>query len=329
MKSSISYLFSEPAVNRIRDIANELLTRHRKRERTPETAHKVQPELLSALIDAILSEKRLQFRSRLGLSLNFSQEAGRYGGFAEIESTEFKRVVSNLINNAVDAIPSSGTVTLDLSRTRENDRSYVTLAIADTGTGMSEETLSRLRLGQALSIGKEGGNGLGWVHAQKTIKKWGGDLRVHSQKDRGTLVQMLLPECTAPDWFLEELSLSDLKNVVILDEDASVHEIWKDRLSKLNPRTPEIHAFHLSTPKELEDWLAIRADEISDSLFLVDYELLGFHESGLDLIVKWNLQKYSVLVTSRYEDSKIRLRTTHLGMKMIPKVAAGFIPLKF
>lgn len=50
--------------------------------------------------------------------------------------------------------------------------------------------------------------------------------------------------------------------------------------------------------------------------------------SGLDIIEKHGLAKYSVLVSSRFDDLQIRNRCEALGVKGIPKGLAGFVPIR-
>ena len=59
----------------------------------------------------------------------------------------------------------------------------------------------------------------------------------------------------------------------------------------------------------------------------MDYELLGQTRTGLDVIEELQLQKSSILVTSYYEERKIRDRCTNLGVKLLPKGMLGFVPI--
>ncbi len=61
--------------------------------------------------------------------------------------------------------------------------------------------------------------------------------------------------------------------------------------------------------------------------FLIDYELLDHTVNGLDLIEKLGIEERSVLVTSRYEESNVKLRCETFGVKLLPKALAGFVPI--
>jgi hypothetical protein len=60
---------------------------------------------------------------------------------------------------------------------------------------------------------------------------------------------------------------------------------------------------------------------------LFDFEYIGCTQNGLDLIEEFNLQDSSVLVTSHFEEDKIRTRCEKLSVKMIPKDLVAFVPL--
>jgi hypothetical protein len=65
-----------------------------------------------------------------------------------------------------------------------------------------------------------------------------------------------------------------------------------------------------------------------DLLFLVDYELIGAHETGLELIESLEIAPRAILVTSRFEDARIRERCEHLGVRLLPKSIAAHVQIK-
>ncbi len=62
-------------------------------------------------------------------------------------------------------------------------------------------------------------------------------------------------------------------------------------------------------------------------LYLFDYELLGQPSDGLTLISQLQIADCAILVTSRYEEPSIRKRCRELGVRLIPKGLAGFVPI--
>ena len=97
------------------------------------------------------------------------------------------RTLSNLILNAIDAMPHGGTLTL---RTRqEGDRTYV--AVSDTGRGLTEE--ERDRLFTPYFTTKQHGTGLGLAFVQSVVSDHGGKITVQSQSGDGTTFSIELP----------------------------------------------------------------------------------------------------------------------------------------
>jgi hypothetical protein len=62
---------------------------------------------------------------------------------------------------------------------------------------------------------------------------------------------------------------------------------------------------------------------------LIDYELLGFDESGIDICEELKILRRSTLVTGRFEEADVRKRCLELGVRIIPKGLAGIVPIEF
>lgn len=106
--------------------------------------------------------------------------------------SQIQQVVLNLLNNAIDAIGSDGTITVG-SR-YHSKKEEVELWVADTGKGMSEAELGRIfdPFFTTKEIGK--GTGLGLSISYSIIEKLGGKIQVQSTLGKGTVFTIILPK---------------------------------------------------------------------------------------------------------------------------------------
>ena len=303
------------SVQRINDIANNLLNDNKAK--ATQYKSQLEIELLAPLIDSLVSEKRMNYRHKTNVQIE-SELSKSYGLFANINSIELKRVLSNLINNSVEAMASSGKVIVSLTEASEGK---ILLSVKDNGKGMPEHVLNKLGE-QGFSHGKAGtesGSGLGFYHAKQTIESFGGKLEIESAIGIGTTINILLAKAAVPSWFIENLSLTHIERILVLDDDESMLQAWTERLP--------IKADVFTSGDEFSQ--LVKTLHGKDFLALVDYELLGQARTGLELIKLLQIEKQSILVTSRFEEKELREKCNQLGLRLMPKLMASLIPIQY
>jgi len=97
------------------------------------------------------------------------------------------RALQNLVLNAIDAMPSGGTLAL---RTGHHD-GVVMLAVSDTGTGLTREECERLFTPYYTT--KQHGTGLGLAIVQSVVSDHHGKITVESEPGRGSTFRIELP----------------------------------------------------------------------------------------------------------------------------------------
>ncbi|MGA9545525.1 MAG: ATP-binding protein [Candidatus Sulfotelmatobacter sp.] len=122
-------------------------------------------------------------RAKINCDLQLDPHLGAISADAEL----LHRAISNLVLNAMDAMPQGGTLTL---RTRD-DGSQVVIEVADTGAGLTPEECERIFTPYYTS--KEHGTGLGLAIVQSVVSDHGGSIGVHSSAGRGTAFVIELP----------------------------------------------------------------------------------------------------------------------------------------
>jgi signal transduction histidine kinase len=103
------------------------------------------------------------------------------------------RILTNLVANAVKFTPEGGRVTV----TSSADEGTITVVVADTGPGMSEEILAHAfdRFYRAPGMQKAAvpGTGLGLAIVAELVERNGGSVRLESPANGGTLATIELP----------------------------------------------------------------------------------------------------------------------------------------
>ncbi len=99
-----------------------------------------------------------------------------------------ERVVGHVVQNALDATPTSGSVRLCLDR----QGGQAKIEVTDTGQGMTKEFIQE-RLFKPFQTTKQAGMGIGAYESFQYVQELGGKIDVDSELGRGTRVTMLLP----------------------------------------------------------------------------------------------------------------------------------------
>jgi len=130
-------------------------------------------------------------------------------------------LMTNLILNALDAMPDGGTLTVS---TRSDPGRHITLTVTDTGVGMSE-TVRRRIFEPFFSTKGEGGSGLGLSMVYSIVRRHGGDIRVESEPARGATFTLTFPVASEPVGVEPEAALPRARRparVLLVDDDPKV-----------------------------------------------------------------------------------------------------------
>jgi signal transduction histidine kinase len=117
-------------------------------------------------------------------------------GTMQADQMRLRQALLNLLSNA-NKFTERGTITIDARQGQENGREWITLAVTDTGIGMTPEQIGKLfqEFSQASSTtaSKYGGTGLGLAISKRFCQMMGGDITVESEPSRGSTFTIRLP----------------------------------------------------------------------------------------------------------------------------------------
>lgn len=112
----------------------------------------------------------------------------QYTGTCSLDTNKLSRAVQNLVNNAADAMPDGGTLTV---RTRAEGGMLV-IEVADTGTGIPDDVRSQI-FEPFFTHGKKHGTGLGLAIVRKIMDDHSGRVEVVSREGKGSIFRLFFP----------------------------------------------------------------------------------------------------------------------------------------
>lgn len=136
---------------------------------------------LKELVDAVLSS--IPVPENIHVSVKISEDSPMF----QVDSQSLKRVLSNLILNAIQAMPNGGNLTVAISSTDE----HVIIIVEDTGVGIPKKSMPKIF--EPFFTTKAQGQGLGLSICKKFVGANGGSIEVESEEGTGTIFKVKLP----------------------------------------------------------------------------------------------------------------------------------------
>jgi signal transduction histidine kinase/ActR/RegA family two-component response regulator len=151
--------------------------------------------------------------------------------------SEIREALVNLIFNAVDAMPSGGTLTLR-TRTRHpsnepGTQARVLIEVSDTGIGMDEDTRRRC-LEPFFTTKGERGTGLGLAMVYGIVRRHNAEIEIESVVGKGTTMRMSFPipttQTAASDQSPAVFTVPSRQRILIVDDDPLLIKSLRDAL---------------------------------------------------------------------------------------------------
>lgn len=185
-RSEIELILKE--TRRLDRIVNQIIDYARPREPAPAVfglGDLIEESL--KLMEAPIAAKRIAVTSTIAPALEP----------LHADRDQLKQVLLNLIQNAVDALPENGALTLSAMASPRGDERGVSVAVTDTGHGIRAEELPHV-FEPFFTSGKHKGTGLGLAICRNIIEAHGGDIQLISEPGKGTNARVWLPLVQQP-----------------------------------------------------------------------------------------------------------------------------------
>jgi PAS domain S-box-containing protein len=201
---------------------------------------------INNLLEEMLHMLEVSISKKAVLRLNLTE----YLPSVEADATQMRQIVMNLVINASEAIGDKSGVIAITTGCMDCDRSYlkdvwldenitaglyVYLEIADTGCGMTKETLSKLF--DPFFTTKFTGRGLGMAAVLGIVRGHKGAIKVYSELGKGTSFKILLPASNRPaELFDTSNSTTHWQGngtVLLVDDEETVRGIGSEMLKEL------------------------------------------------------------------------------------------------
>ncbi|MBI4824452.1 MAG: GHKL domain-containing protein [Nitrospirae bacterium] len=165
---------------RVKSIVGELLEFARSRE----------PQSRKIELNELIRSAYSQISDVVGLErVRFSLESFSDKIDISVDPEQMERVFINLFKNAVEAMSGEGSLTASMQP--DHKLNTLIIRIADTGKGMSQETIEKIF--EPFFTTKDKGTGLGLAIVYNIIRKHGGNIQVKSAEGKGTTFVITLP----------------------------------------------------------------------------------------------------------------------------------------
>ena len=284
----------------VRDAAS-VVSRLREFYRRRKDSEKFQRVELNSLVEQVIDLTRPKWRDEAlarGCTIEMRKELPPVSPILG-SASELREMLTNLIFNAIDAMPKGGAITIKTQRARAagdagGASERVSLEVSDTGVGMTEETRQRC-LEPFFSTKGERGSGLGLAMVYGTVKRHRGTLDLNSAVGAGSRFTICFPaesaaEAAAP---LRSVLPARSLDVLVVDDEPMARDVMAQYL------TGDGHRVQTASNGQegLEQFKAGRFDVV-----LTDQAMPGLNGGELAGLIKARAPSVTVILVTGFGD---------------------------
>lgn len=213
----------------------------------------LQPKLVN--LNEIVSEVQKMLSRVIGEDIHLFSELAPALPYVNADPVQMQQVLMNLAINARDAMPQGGRLIMQTAKAGAGESSEpqhgaapqggpcVLLAVSDTGSGMSDETLQHVFEPFFTTKDAGKGTGLGLATVYGIVTQSGGSISVSSELGKGTTFRVYLPAVTAPAEIITEPVVEKVaggsETILIVEDEPNLREIVRVFLEEFGYRVLE------------------------------------------------------------------------------------------
>ena len=176
---------------------------------------------LDRVLSNIITQKKIEFLGKGRVEIYYKNNLKQGNDLISMDPSDLREVVSNIINNSMEAIENEGEVLIVVNQKKEN----ICLTITDNGSGISKENLGVVfSKNYSTKIGV--GRGIGLYHAHNISRKHNLGLNIKSELGLGTEINLIFPAINK--------SKNKYRSIVLIDDDELVSTNWMFKAEKNN-----------------------------------------------------------------------------------------------
>lgn len=261
-------------------------------------------EIAEVAIQESINEKQGALREHDGVTIQFEYDRLLLSPIL-CKSDHLRRVIANLLQNAIEASPRNGKISV---RAYRDHSDHLLIEVTDQGSGVSPAILPMLFERKA-THGKKDGEGLGLWFVKACVDAWSGEVSVTSAPNSGATFRISLPVSKIQAKFQSVTDEGIGNCLAVLDDEVELQRlVWS---------LPDGKQKFFHSPHDLMNW--VEASDDADSFtYVVDLNL-GCDISGIDVIRTLGSNRKSYLATSDYLNIEALELSQALGVAILPK----------
>ena len=278
---------------------------------------------LNILLEEMLHMLEVSISKKALIRLNLARNLPT----VEVDATQIRQVVMNLVINASEAIGDRSGVIAITTGCMDCDKSYLKdvwlvenieegfylyLEVTDTGCGMDKETMEKIF--EPFYTTKFTGRGLGMAAVLGIIRGHRGAIKIYSEPGKGTTFKILLPASSKPSEIFNYACTGDHwqgeGTVLLVDDEETVRSIGKEMLQEFG--------FEVITANDGREALDVFKNNLAINLVILDLTMPHMDGEQCFRELKTIRADIRVIMSSGYNEHEVT-------QKFVGKGLAGFI----